>query len=80
MRYLIATVTSLALIIMMFVFRAIMIGKIREWRDQGMSLAKIQELMVGATNMISAYWYALIPAIIIVCFTIAVVTEPRRSD
>ena len=77
MRYLIAAGISLALIIAMFVYHAIMMAKMREWCDLGVELPVIYQWLIQLAQIISAYWYALVPAIIIGVFSIAALRSRR---
>ena len=78
MRFDLATISSVILIVGMFVFRSIMSSKLLVWEQQSLALSGFQRLLARAALCVSAYWLVLVPVILIACFLVALIWP--RSD
>lgn len=77
----VASITSLLLLVGIFFYMLIMTGKLREWSDQRIPLNALQMLLARSAMLMWQYWYFLVPVVILLCFVIAYwFLPPRNSD
>lgn len=77
-RIITAVIVSVVLFAGMFSIQWYISGNLETWRSQGLALSGLQIIMVNAASIISAYWFLLIPLILMISI-LAAVLWPKRS-
>lgn len=79
MRYILAGIVSVFLIVGMFVFMFIMASKANMWEERGVDLSGIELVLLQSSLFISNYGLILVPCIIAACFGVAVCLPKNKN-
>ena len=80
MKYGIAILISLVLVVGMFAFRAYMMGKIEEWITLNVTINPVEKMLYHVAMAINGYWYAFVPTIVLICIGAAAMIPDRREN
>lgn len=80
MKYGIAFLISLVLVVGMFAFRAYMMGKMEEWMTLNVTINPFEKMLCQLAFVIGSYWYAFLPTIVLICIGAAAMIPDRREN
>jgi len=80
MRYVVAFLVSVLLIVGMFAFQSHVRALQDAWEEANVSLAAPQQLLISVAQAITNYWYAVAMVIFGICFGVAAFMPRRPSD